>query len=211
MPLKYKGYIYTQASAVYPAELRGVLIRVRNVAIGDYDLNCLNYEIVQGFRFDWVSGEIYVEEGLEDALNVDRHSFNEVHPHYLSLQNELHSLLKEGGVFKEARKAADIAVDKGANQTTTDEGLTTAVFSVLNVGYRIARVEESNPRNNPLEIDDKNNIITIYKHPVWPRSKTARVVAEQIIVAYKLAQEHTSNIQNAEKIAYSILQKVFQV
>ncbi len=89
--LKYKGYVFLQTRMLKPAEMRGILVRVRNVAIGDYDLTCLNYEKVQGFRRDWLSGEIYVEYGLEDALNIDRHSFNEVHPHYISLQRHLHS------------------------------------------------------------------------------------------------------------------------
>ena len=93
--LKYQGYLYLQTKMIKPSDMRGVLIRVRNVAIGSYDLTCLNYEKVQGFRRDWLSGEIYVEKGLEDALNVDRNSFNEVNPHFMKLQKHLHKLLTD--------------------------------------------------------------------------------------------------------------------
>ena len=36
-----------------------------------------------------ISGEIYIEEGLEQALNVDRRSFRETDPHYLMLQQHI--------------------------------------------------------------------------------------------------------------------------
>jgi hypothetical protein len=106
--LKYRGYIYIQTRMIKPAEMRGILVRVRNVAIGDHDLALLNYPKVQGFRRDWLSGEVFVEQGLEDALNIDRHSFNEVHPHYLALQRHLHRILNED-VFPAALRASTVS------------------------------------------------------------------------------------------------------
>ncbi len=94
--LKFRGYIFGQASQyIRPMELNGIQIRLRNVGIGCYDRTFLNYiEAVETMRSRWVSGEIFVEYGLESALNLDRDSFNEHDEHYRTLQRELHNKLK---------------------------------------------------------------------------------------------------------------------
>ena len=100
---KLSGYIYLQNSrAVEPMELRGLLVRIRNIAIGTYDPTLFKYPRVPSPRFNWLSGEIYVEGGLEFALNIDRDSFNEMHPHFVKLKEIIHNLL-ETEVFPEAR------------------------------------------------------------------------------------------------------------
>ena len=48
--LAFKGYIYHQRISIQPPELRGLLIRVRNVAIGMYDKSLMNYPKAQGPR-----------------------------------------------------------------------------------------------------------------------------------------------------------------
>lgn len=102
-PFKLFGYVYLQdGQAVEPAELRGLLVRIRNIAIGSYDVTCFNYPSIQGPRFYWLSGEIYVQAGVEFALNIDRDSFNEMHPHYVRLQKVVHDLLKT--IFAEAER-----------------------------------------------------------------------------------------------------------
>ena len=94
--LSLLGYIYLQnGQAIEPMELRGLLIRIRNVAIGAYDPTFLKYPKIEGPRFTWVSSEIYIEEGLEYALNIDRDSFNEMHPHFVSFQRTVHTALEE--------------------------------------------------------------------------------------------------------------------
>ena len=100
--LKLSGYIYLQdGRAVEPMELRGLLVRIRNIAIGTYDSTLFNYPSLPTPRFNWISGEIYVEAGLEFALNIDRAGFNEVHPHFVKLKAIIHDLLKNE-VFPEA-------------------------------------------------------------------------------------------------------------
>lgn len=104
MTLKLSGYIYLQNSrAVEPMELRGLLVRIRNVAIGTYDPTLFGYPSIATPRFNWISGEIYVQAGLEFALNIDRDSFNEMNPHFVKLQEVLHHLLRTE-VFPSADK-----------------------------------------------------------------------------------------------------------
>ena len=82
-----------------PRELNGVSIRIKNIPIAEkygFDKTFLDYPNYtdQIFR-NWISGEIYIEEGLEEAMNIDRQSFRVTHPHYLLLQEFVHKFLRE--------------------------------------------------------------------------------------------------------------------
>ena len=101
--LKFKGYFYTQNKLLIPRELNGISIRIKNIPIAErygFDATFMDYPIYteQIFR-NWISGEIYVTQGLEDAMNIDRKSFRKTHPHYVDLQNFIHKFLKEE-IFK---------------------------------------------------------------------------------------------------------------
>ena len=64
-PLSLFGYLYMQdGQAIEPFELRGVLLRIRNVAIGSYDPTFLKSPKIEGPRFNWLSGEIFVRKAL---------------------------------------------------------------------------------------------------------------------------------------------------
>jgi hypothetical protein len=106
--LRFHGYIAVQeGTQLKPDELRGILIRIKNVAIGYYDQTMLDYRSNEGPRNRWITGELYVDEGLEDALNIDRDSFNRFHPQFKQLQDFVHSVLKEN-VFPRVYKQIDV-------------------------------------------------------------------------------------------------------
>ena len=100
--LKFRGYIYNQRKQIEPVDFQGVLIRIRNVAIGKPDRNFLDYPWSEKMYMTWTYGEIYVDEGLEEALNINRNSFSVNNPHYMYLKKYLHDLLHDI-VFKNAR------------------------------------------------------------------------------------------------------------
>ena len=103
----FDGYIAVQeGKQLNPDELRGIMVRIRNVGVGYYDPSFLDYPLNQGPREKWLTGEIYVEEGLDDALNVDRDSFNKFHPEYRALQRRVHEILD--GVFSRVYKQIDV-------------------------------------------------------------------------------------------------------
>jgi hypothetical protein len=93
--LSYHGYITAQEGLqLKPDELRGILIRIRNVAIGYYDPSLLDYRFNEGPRSRWITGEILVDEGLENALNIDRDSFNRFHSEFRVIQQRVHDILR---------------------------------------------------------------------------------------------------------------------
>jgi hypothetical protein len=94
--LVFHGYIVVQEGLnLRPDEFRGIMIRIKDVAVGYYDTSMLDYRINEGPRSRWLTGEIYVSEGLEDALNIDRDSFNKFHPQYKVLQAYIHNILQK--------------------------------------------------------------------------------------------------------------------
>lgn len=206
--LRYRGYVYLQTKMVKPADMRGVLVRIRNVSIGDYDLACLGYEKVQGFRRDWLSGEIFVEKGLEDALNVDRHSFNEVNPHYLALQRQLHQLLTEQ-VFPAALRASAYSAKSRADvdQGTGDLVLVEGAQKVTKVRYKLTRSDTRSKDGAPISVNADKKTIKIYQHSVWPKNRIAKSAAERIMIAFMLARLHTESPEDIDSTAFQILQE----
>jgi hypothetical protein len=94
--LSFHGYIAVQEGLqLKPDELRGILIRIKDVGIGYYDQSMLDYRINQGPRSRWLTGEIFVDKGLEDALNIDRDSFNRFHPEFRAIQEYVHTFLQD--------------------------------------------------------------------------------------------------------------------
>lgn len=84
--LKADGYVYAQQPHIAPLEIQGLQIRIRGVGIGGFDKTWMGYPWDEGIKFGQVMGEVYVSEGLESALNIDRASFRETDPHYLALR-----------------------------------------------------------------------------------------------------------------------------
>lgn len=55
----------------------------------------MGYETSELTRKSQVTAEIFVREGLDDAINLDRESFNYAHPHYQFLTKWLHSAFRQ--------------------------------------------------------------------------------------------------------------------
>jgi hypothetical protein len=90
-----KGYFYAQQGAIKPIDVNGVLIRVRHAAVGGYDQSYLDFPSTVGPLFqDWISGEVWADDRLEAAMNIDRKTLRTTHPAYIELQAALHEELR---------------------------------------------------------------------------------------------------------------------
>lgn len=97
--LSFFGYFYSWNELLVPREFNGVAIRIKNIPIAErfgFDTTFLGYPSYtdQLFR-NWITGEIYVQEGLEDAMSIDRRSFRKTHLEYIALQNWVHEFLRK--------------------------------------------------------------------------------------------------------------------
>lgn len=97
-----KGYFYAQHKAIRPENLQGLLIRIRNAAVGDYDRNFWGFSPNEGPIFQrWISAEIWADDSLEDAMNIDRRTLRVAHPAYVELRDAVHDHLSR--FIKEVR------------------------------------------------------------------------------------------------------------
>jgi hypothetical protein len=87
------GYLLAQDQVIYPSELRGIAVRVRNVAIGDPSFFGLERALAGARKaaLSQISGEIVVLDGLDavDAINPGRESFYEENVHFRILKRVL--------------------------------------------------------------------------------------------------------------------------
>ena len=184
---KLSGYIYLQNSrAVEPMELRGLLVRIRNIAIGTYDPTLFTYPRVPAPRFNWLSGEIYVEGGLEFALNIDRDSFNEIHPHFVKLKEVIHNLLKQQ-VFPEADRGQRER-SQGMREDRVNKkhaSLKSLIRRELGDNYLLTSTDE---KPFPLIIDTGEKVIFENNQSEFlPETKSQRELIQLIAYAFEIS------------------------
>lgn len=160
--VKAVGYIYHQIVRIIPPELRGILPRIRNVGVGLPSENRFRILTESPVITYQVAGELYVDEGLDTALNIDRSSFFEADASFILLREKLEATLKEREIIKAIRKRQD---DRRKARKTADFASTSAVLKnlALKAGIdnpTIKREFRFDPR--VLELDPKSGIITVY-------------------------------------------------
>ena len=92
-PLSFDAYLYWN-SKIVPKDTAGVLIRIREASGTLFDSTFLNYQVSEQTRLRQITAEVFIHEGLDSAINIDRESFNYSHPHFLFLQRWLHQALR---------------------------------------------------------------------------------------------------------------------
>ncbi len=106
--LSFDAYLYWN-SKIIPKETAGVLIRIRGSSGTLFDSTFLNYQVSEQTRLRQITAEMFIHEGLDSAINIDRESFNYSHPHFLYIQRWLHRALRLLVNRLKARAAADLA------------------------------------------------------------------------------------------------------
>ena len=91
--LSFEAYLYWN-SRIIPKETVGVLVRICGASGTLFDPTFLNYKVSEQTRLRQITAEIFVHEGLDSAVNIDRESFNYSHPHFLFIQKWLHRALR---------------------------------------------------------------------------------------------------------------------
>ncbi len=92
----YKGYMYSQDGGILLEDWRGLVVRVKNTSIGILDPTFLSYPYEgDSLYYKWTFGEIYVTEGLDDAMNIDRATFKTGDPEYYEFVQSVHKKLRK--------------------------------------------------------------------------------------------------------------------
>ena len=131
-----KGYFYAQSTTIRPQDLQGLLIRIRNAAIGEYDHDFLGFSPTESSLIQrWISAEIWADDRLEEAMNIDRRTLRVAHPAYVELQRAVHGHLSQ--VLRRARAELYGEKSKARNQ----ERARTIVSSIGQVADEIIAPE----------------------------------------------------------------------
>ncbi|MCI1210912.1 ATP-binding protein [Bifidobacterium tibiigranuli] len=93
-PLEFEAYLFWSPK-IAPTEHQGVLVRIHGASGTLFDSTFFNYQVAELTRLRQITCEIFVKQGLEAALNIDRESFNTAHPHTVLLTHWIHSALRQ--------------------------------------------------------------------------------------------------------------------
>ena len=202
--LKYHGYLYWQKSQNKPSTLHGIQLYIRNVGIGLYDQTFTDFSKMYSTNFaGHISGEIYVERGLEQALNVDRQSFRETDPHYIALQQHLLGecewILRKSIEANERRKRAE----RQQHLATVEKLVSSATNGKL--GLNIATSEESEAAQ-AVSVDDKRLVFNPDPSR-WTGSKAEQLLGQKILLTTKAAVATGASTQDLLNLLENILLK----
>jgi hypothetical protein len=208
--LNYSGYIYGQTKAIRPFELSGIQVRLRNVGIGGYDSTFMKYDKkIETIRNRWVSGEIFVEDGLEVALNIDRDSFNEHDEHFKKIQEDLHSKLDK--VFNKIESTAnEIRKEKHEKE---EEEVRAETWATINqgTGGKVDVVEKDLGTNRPLIVFDKINKRLVLNTAIRPvKRKKADNLIRYVSLAYQVAKYTSRTERERYDNFYSLIKEILQ-
>lgn len=104
--LSFEAYLYWN-SRIVPKENIGAIVRVNDASGTLFDPEFLGYQVSEQTRKKQITCEIFVREGLDGALNIDRESYNTSHPHFLYIQKWLHGAFRQfATVHKKMGRAA---------------------------------------------------------------------------------------------------------
>jgi hypothetical protein len=93
-PLAFEAYLLWNPK-IAPVEHQGVLVRIHGASGTLFDSTFMRYQVSEQTRLRQITCEIYVYEGLDSALNIDRESFNSAHPHSVYITKWLHEALRQ--------------------------------------------------------------------------------------------------------------------
>lgn len=93
-PLEFEAYLFWTPK-VLPTQHQGVMLRVGDASGAPFDRTFVGYQVSEQVRLRQMTVEIFVREGLDGALNLDRESYNFAHPHYQYIVKWLHSAIRQ--------------------------------------------------------------------------------------------------------------------
>jgi hypothetical protein len=144
-PLAFEAYLFWTPK-IAPTEHQGSLIRIHGSSGTLFDPSFMRYQVAEQTRLRQITCEIFVSEGLDSALNIDRESFNSAHPHSVFITKWLHSALRQLATAQK-RLAAEIRTQ--ARGESTDA----AVSEILRVATHVWQQEADDPAAFPPTIE----------------------------------------------------------
>lgn len=197
--LEIYGY-FAWAPKVVPTEHQGVLIRINGASGALFDKTFLRYKVAETTRLKQIVAEIFVDVGLDAALNIDRESFNYTHPHYVIVQNWVHSALRQ--ITNQLKEIAKVK-HKAKREIEADEQQTLLAKAVAQEWELAGRTEDEEvpevliESEKSLKTENLGGTIRLVKEVVLSR------VSEKTKSA--TATVHLNELETEVKSIYQVL------
>ncbi|RIV63259.1 ATP-binding protein [Burkholderia pseudomallei] len=189
-PLAFEAYLFWTPK-VAPVEHQGSLIRIHGSSGTLFDSTFMRYQVSELTRLRQITCEIFVSEGLDSALNIDRESFNNAHPHSVYITKWLHSALRQ-------LASAQKRLASEAREQTRGESKGVAVSEIQRVASQVWKQENDDPGASPPSIELSSTGVKsaasgdayVFSRaavvPDRPRTQTAKAKAQNAILEEKL-------------------------
>ena len=180
-PVHAKGYLVFQPHRVAPIEIRGLYPRLHGVGVGStYDQSGLIRQLKGEnpvIRVQ-VSGELYIDKGLDGALNLDRSGFMEIDPEFRLLADEVHKIVArdDNSFVRQARKAR--VERQRRREALVEEQRSTERESALERKLKIAKVPYRVKKAEPAALRELSELRTP-RTIAYPARGTPRVVIDR--------------------------------
>jgi hypothetical protein len=218
-PLKFEAYLFWSPK-IAPSEHQGALVRIHGASGTGYDSTFMRYQIAELTRLRQITCEILVSEGLESALNIDRESFNNAHPHAVFIARWLHSALrqlatvqkKEAAAVRSQNRDASKEEHTGAIERIVAEAWAKQTKDAASLPPSVQIVDEEKPaKKTSGSYVFKRSAVTVKKNPPrTPKEKARREILEeklkaitQILVAFNALDRMTKSEQEELLLAIS--------
>lgn len=208
--ISFKGFFYYQRTRIIPQQLRGMIIRIKNVAIGGPSQDFWGHPYTgDSLYFPQTFGEIYFDSGLEDGMNIDRSTFKTTHHEYAVTRDALHNFLR-ARVFSTAKKMyASRRSERAANKDDKMvSSRTAAVKARLGEPFEIRETRKS--AQEPIQIDRSDKTVTLNSRsePLEGFNKKDRFLLEDVAIAIEIAAVQAKSISEVKKIFWRVLREI---
>jgi Histidine kinase-, DNA gyrase B-, and HSP90-like ATPase len=222
-PLAFEAYLFWTPK-VAPTEHQGSLVRIHGSSGTLFDPTFMRYQVSEQTRLRQITCEIFVTEGLEAALNIDRESFNNAHPHSIYITNWLHSALRQLASMQK-RLASEVREEtRGVKKEVVVSDIQRIALSVWREqtsdpassppAVHLAKRGEKRPAKEETYVFERSEVVQAPARKQTPREKKRAVILEeklkaaaQVLAAFGLLDKLTTAKQEQLlRAIYEILQ-----
>lgn len=167
-PLAFEAYLFWTPK-IAPTEHQGSLIRIHGSSGTLFDSTFMRYQVSEQTRLRQITCEIFVSEGLDSALNIDRESFNNAHPHSVYITKWLHEALRQLATTQK-KLASEV------REQSRDESKGLVVSEIQRVAIDVWSQESGDPSSSPpaIEIADTDQKASAFSDSyIFSRSAVA--------------------------------------
>jgi hypothetical protein len=196
--LEFEAYFFWN-SKILPTDHNGISIRINNASGTLFDSRWLGYPVAEKTTLGQISAEIFVVNGLDAALNIDRESFNYAHPHYQILSKWVHNALrqivaKQKKLRSERNKAKKSFEKVEAVQNLYESDVAVKLAGIL---HEMPEISDSKEQVSILRGD---GIISFYRKDIFSKS-VEDITSERLklVVAVLESRELLSGLSYAEQ------------